>query len=113
MGGGPEEPQIGAEGSCSNLPPLATGGRGRVVWRPGSAVERVTTWDPSLQGPAPPPPAASATFHSQSFSAQRDQGGDPLSLPPPTPPLPPSLPLWLLCAPELSSCHFNRIKASE
>lgn len=58
-------------------------------------------------------PIASATFHSLSFLAQRDQGGDlfpshhqlPLSLPPSPP--------RLLCAPELSSCHFNRIKASE
>ncbi|XP_044900146.1 retinoic acid receptor alpha isoform X5 [Felis catus] len=37
------------------------------------AVEWVTARDPSLQGPAPPPPTASAAFHSQSFSAQKDQ----------------------------------------
>ncbi|XP_038530948.1 retinoic acid receptor alpha isoform X3 [Canis lupus familiaris] len=37
------------------------------------AAEWVTTWDPSLQGPSPPPPVASAAFHSQSFSAQKDQ----------------------------------------
>lgn len=59
------------------------------------AAERVTAWDPqawdpSLQGPEPPSPSASATFRSQSFSSQKGQGGDPLSLPPPAPPFPPS-----------------------
>lgn len=53
--------------------------------------------DPSLGAPAPPPPSASATFHSQSFLVQKDQDGDPLSLPPPAPPFPPSSSPAALC----------------
>lgn len=80
------------------------------------AVEWVTTWDLQawdLRGRAVTssslwPPSALFTF-----SLLKDQYGDPLSLPLTTPRLS-LLPLSrLLCAPELSSCHFNRIKASE
>lgn len=78
-------------------------GRQLGTCRPGTLLCRPSTSSSS----------ASATFGSQSFSWQGDQGGAPspshCQLPLPLPPPPP----WLLCAPELSSCHFNRIKASE
>lgn len=62
------------------------------MWRLHAA-SGVTPRD--LQGPALPPPSAPATFHSQPFPVQKDQGGDPSPSHRISPF--PSLPLAALC----------------